>query len=57
MKKEGLRIIYFLMISLFYMATDFGFLMASVHLTLAWVNPKKFGMSRLLMKILAKRTI
>jgi hypothetical protein len=57
MKKESLRIIYFLMMSLLYVATDFGFFIAIVHLVLALVNPKKFGMSRLLMKILAKRTI
>jgi hypothetical protein len=57
MKKEGLRIIYFLMISLFYIASDFGFFIASVHLILVWLNPKKFGMSRLLVKVLAKRTI
>ena len=57
MKKEGLRIIYFLMISLFYIASDFGFFIASVHLILVWLNPKKFGISRLLVKVLAKRTI
>ena len=45
------------MMSLLYVATDFGFFIAIVHLVLALVKPKKFGMSRLLMKILAKRTI
>lgn len=45
------------MMSLLYVATDFGFFIAIVHLVLALVNPKKFGMSRLLMKILAYRTI
>ena len=51
-QKEVLRIFLFLLIAACYFTTKFGYLIGAFHLILFLYNPKKFGMSRILNRLL-----
>ena len=50
--REILRVLVFLLIFTFYLTSIVGIIIAGIHLILAVSNPKKYGMSRILIKIL-----
>ncbi len=53
--KETSRIILFMLIVLIYFTTKIGLIIGVIHLFLALRNPKRFGMSRILIKILNQK--
>ncbi len=50
--REILRVLIYLFVVFVYLTTTLGFLLGIVHLFLAISKPKKFGMSRILSRIL-----
>ncbi|CAI8271347.1 MAG: Uncharacterised protein [Polaribacter sp. SA4-10] len=50
--KEFNRIILFLLIVTFYFTSKFGYCIGVIHLFLAIQNSEKYGMSKLLIRIL-----
>jgi len=51
MKTELKRALFFLLIMAFYFTTEIGLVIGLLHLILILVNPKKFGMSRIMLKL------
>ncbi len=50
--KEILRVLIFLLVITFYLTSTIGMIAGGFHLILAISNSKKYGMSRILIKIL-----